>query len=150
MAYSDVAILRDANGDPIPQYYDPVAGVFKPAHGDENGGRVQLYGSIVQLGAASQVVAAGANLDIDIDCRNVREINVFVTPIGTWNYMVESRWEKESGTLIASVLSTTLLPSNSGYRKTGWQAVESPETVIRLTNEDASQQTVAILVMGRK
>jgi hypothetical protein len=30
MGYSSVAILRDLNGDPIPQYYDTIAGEFKP------------------------------------------------------------------------------------------------------------------------
>ena len=30
MAYNTNAILRDTNGDPIPQYYDVVAGEFKP------------------------------------------------------------------------------------------------------------------------
>jgi hypothetical protein len=30
MGYTSVAILRDLNGDPIPQYYDTIAGEFKP------------------------------------------------------------------------------------------------------------------------
>ena len=35
MAYNTEAILRDTNGDPIPQYYDTVAGEFKPLTEDE-------------------------------------------------------------------------------------------------------------------
>lgn len=51
MAYNTKAILRDLNGDPIPQYYDESADIYKPAEGDDNGQRVKVPGLETLVGA---------------------------------------------------------------------------------------------------
>src|SRR5699024_4685014 len=45
---SDKQMLRDANGDLIPQYWDVVAGEFKPLTGSDGANDVRLTGSIVE------------------------------------------------------------------------------------------------------
>lgn len=45
MPYNTKSMLRDVNGDLIPQYYDPVADEFKPMGKD-----VTLTGSIPEYG----------------------------------------------------------------------------------------------------
>jgi len=44
---SDKQMLRDANGDLIPQYWDVVAGDFKPLTGSDGAQDTRLTGSIV-------------------------------------------------------------------------------------------------------
>lgn len=43
MPYSNRAILVDANGKPIPQYFDPVADSYQPLYGRNGATRVELY-----------------------------------------------------------------------------------------------------------
>ncbi len=45
---SDKQMLRDANGDLIPQYWDVVAGNFKPLTGSDGAQDTRLTGSIVE------------------------------------------------------------------------------------------------------
>lgn len=49
MAYNDVEILRDKNGNPIPQYYNVATGQFEPLTGENGATHTQLTGSYVQL-----------------------------------------------------------------------------------------------------
>ena len=45
MGYNNTAILRDMNGNPIPQIYDSEKKLFVPYEG-----KVQLSGTVVELG----------------------------------------------------------------------------------------------------
>lgn len=45
MAYDDVEILRDKNGNPIPQYYNIATGQFEPLTGENGATHTQLTGS---------------------------------------------------------------------------------------------------------
>ena len=49
MPYSNKQMLRDANGDLIPQYWDVVEQEFKPLTGQNGANDVRLTGSIVEL-----------------------------------------------------------------------------------------------------
>ncbi len=68
MPYTSVAILRDTNGDPIPQYFDTISGTFKPLTEVEI---VALAGADVELKTGTATIgrvqirnnANDANLD---------------------------------------------------------------------------------------
>jgi|SRR5690625_77490 len=49
MPYSNKQMLRDANGDLIPQYWDVVEQEFKPLTGRDGANDVRLTGSIVEI-----------------------------------------------------------------------------------------------------
>ena len=49
MAYDDVEILRDKNGNPIPQYYNIATGQFEPLTGENGATHTQLTGRKVQV-----------------------------------------------------------------------------------------------------
>lgn len=46
MSYEDAEILRDKNGDPIPQYYNISTGKFEPVTGENGGTNTQVTGNI--------------------------------------------------------------------------------------------------------
>lgn len=57
MTYSNVSILRDKDGNPIPQYLDSVEGVFKPLTEES---KVKITGSNVQdVTLQDAAIAAG-------------------------------------------------------------------------------------------
>ena len=62
MAYSDKRILRDADGNPIPQVWDPALGDFVPYEG-----KVQLSGKIVEE-------------TILVDQQEIRDTEMFFVP----------------------------------------------------------------------
>src|SRR5690606_25114878 len=48
-AGDDAAIVRDVNGDPAPQYYNPVSGQYEYVEGSDGASKVTLTGSVVEL-----------------------------------------------------------------------------------------------------
>ena len=74
MSYSDARLLKDADGRPIPQMYDPVTETFTPLIGREGSSRVELYGvtgepvgietALALLATAAKQDAAKAVLDL--------------------------------------------------------------------------------------
>lgn len=48
MPYSNAELLRDKNGNPIPQYFNVATGKFEPITGDNGAQKTQLTGSNVE------------------------------------------------------------------------------------------------------
>lgn len=63
MPYSNKQMLRDANGDLIPQYWDVVEQEFKPLTGRDGANDVRITGSIVEREVANNLlVTAGTRV----------------------------------------------------------------------------------------
>lgn len=61
MAYNDVEILRDKNGNPIPQYYNVATGQFEPLTGENGATHTQLTRRVVEKQPVDNVtVTAGS------------------------------------------------------------------------------------------
>lgn len=74
MPWTQKQMLRDANGDLIPQYWDVVEQEFKPLTGRDGANDVRLTGSYVEYNAAQRnfSITAGASKTIEfIFDRNV-------------------------------------------------------------------------------
>lgn len=48
MSYENAELLRDKNGNPIPQYFNISTGKFEPVTGENGGTSTQLIGSIME------------------------------------------------------------------------------------------------------
>lgn len=60
MSYKDAELLRDKNGNPIPQYYNIQTGKFEPVTGQDGSTHTQVTGSIdEQLVDTGKKVTAG-------------------------------------------------------------------------------------------
>lgn len=58
---SDKQMLRDANGDLIPQYWDVVAGEFKPLTGSDGAQDTRLTGSNMEYYSKDEATMPSAN-----------------------------------------------------------------------------------------
>lgn len=80
MGYSTKTLLRDAQGNPIPQYFDPVEDTFKPL---ENPSEISLSGSYTRLSTEPKPTASDGVVDGN-DLLEVDTGRVFVFYKGVW------------------------------------------------------------------
>jgi len=97
MPWTQKQMLRDANGDLIPQYWDVVEQEFKPLTGSDGANDVRLTGSIVVLasGFIDVTVSAGSSINllsgINLIEQGFTKIRVAVRTGGT-ELTLQQRW----------------------------------------------------------
>lgn len=95
MAYNDVEILRDKNGNPIPQYYNVATGQFEPLTGENGATHTQLTGSNVEYitNGNNIFIPSGTNVNVigRVDVSKYAYIFVQVRPRGLDNYRISYR-----------------------------------------------------------
>ena len=98
MAYNDVEILRDKNGNPIPQYYNVATGQFEPLTGENGATHTQLTGRNVLLSFVTGVnVSAGASFVAigPTPAENISGIYVLVRADANHKYRVSLDYHRE-------------------------------------------------------
>lgn len=164
MSYETKTLLRDANGVPIPQYWDDVAEEFKPMpkpsfdgniemeSSPENPVFTQLTGSIVKEATAENIiVAAGASKYIDIVFSSkVSAISIAARTTGK----IEDpkfMWALANGTTTTINLTVNELPleyasSNNSFQTKKIDALNN-KMRIQLNNTGSSDVTVQQLTI---
>lgn len=75
MAYNDVEILRDKNGNPIPQYYNVATGQFEPLTGENGATHTQLTGSYVEEVIQRNIHKSGQSRTLSIP-DHIKGVNI--------------------------------------------------------------------------
>ena len=71
MPYRNKQMLRDANGDLIPQYWDVVEQAFKPLTGSDGANDVRVTGSYVGYSSEAKPTGKRGDSFLEIDTGNV-------------------------------------------------------------------------------
>lgn len=103
MAYDDVEILRDKNGNPIPQYYNVATGQFEPLTGENGATHTQLTGRNVLLRSVTGVNVSAGSSFIAIqptDAENISGLYVLVRSDSYHKYRVRVDHHRETGSTL--------------------------------------------------
>jgi hypothetical protein len=108
MSYDSTSLLRDQDGNFIPQYYDPTAAVFKPIQGGDNAG-FELKGSIVDLfngASVSLATATFVDLITEQTLIDFKEYRIEIRFNQSIPFDLDVRWFSNSGVLIRTDRTT--------------------------------------------
>src|SRR5690606_34191786 len=65
-AGDDAAIVRDVNGDPAPQYYNPATGKYEYVEGSDGAPKVTLSGSTSETVVSRQILRQNTGINISV------------------------------------------------------------------------------------
>lgn len=151
MPYRNKQMLRDANGDLIPQYWDITAGEFKPLTGQDGAQDTRLTGSIVEdYTLINQqddiIITAGSQLVLDPIKFKGSEFGFnlrFVAKISNIEIVVQ-QLSPETGSKMASIW---VLLEGSGTTFNAREKLKSGTTQFLIRNKSTEDVTIHTLVI---
>src|SRR5699024_11189312 len=111
---SDKQMLRDANGDLIPQYWDVVAGDFKPLTGSDGAQDTKLTGSIAGERLGYEVIPDGGFIEAYTDLKH-SYFRILVAPDEATRIQLFHTWLDVNGFSLGSLRSATTTDVNAAY-----------------------------------
>jgi hypothetical protein len=144
LAYSTRELLRDVDGKPIPQYYNPTTDAFEPLHGSGNASDVKLTGSIIQ-----QPVDIQSRLQTTIQTHNA--VSVAASGFSASSWIDCEGFDKLAGTMMNDASTNSYVSvfwSNDGVNTHGNELVFSTNTLNLKYFETPIKSRYARLVIG--
>ncbi len=145
---SDKQMLRDANGDLIPQYWDITVGNFKPLTGENGAQDTRVTGSIAEEYFDDiNSISAGANIIITTDMKG-DEYNLFIR----WGssrpsaFKVET-WSQGVSGQLSGVIELGSDDSGGAFYRVVNQKTLSKTQRFRITNLGESSADIVVIAL---
>ena|SRR5690554_1305386 len=142
MPWTQKQMLRDANGDLIPQYWDVVEQEFKPLTGSDGANDVRLTGSTVEELIMDGVEIAPKSTSEILDLNNKGESNFrgfyFAVRSDTSNYSVDIIWNVYARSYFTRFREQETFTATSERYVSDFIKLKTIRPQIRITNNSDS------------
>ena len=166
MPWTQKQMLRDANGDLIPQYWDVVEQTFKPLTGSNGANDVRLTGSNVEEGLLVKtkgkvlikqqlnvkISAGGAVTDLwsNVDITEFSDLQFAIRTDSTHNFLMRADFEVKQYTFGPAIEYGNVIFNNiNDYRKFSEKIVAKGDLLkLFLQNKDTADHYYDIYLWG--
>lgn len=150
MPYREKQMLRDANGDLIPQYWDVVEQDFKPLTGQNGANDVRLTGSLIEevfINDEEILVSPGSAINLGVQVKGSK-MGVGIRINGAYKWYVNHEFTSDSG--ITIYRHTRIIDNATHGTHYGGYTVEniSQFSRIRIFNVDEEELKLQFAVVN--